>query len=413
MKVDRDIRTKSTTVEDRDRGYESSRVCDRTKYHESTNVVEYFAGIMPTENHSVKERTTMAANKKVVYEDDGASKLWDAMIAIGKDTLAACRTLTPHQVRFLVDNYYAWQKQRQRTDNQVFALTKEPKPKPEGWKAEPCEAIKWLRKNAYFLERQMELALKQYAYNDPLCKWPLAQFGIGHIVSAGLRAHIDFSKVETAGDIWRFAGLDPTSEWIGRASAKELLKELYTNNTDATDAQILILAAARVHIDPEKVEEQVEKYGKLNSENLELALSRCPWNARFKRLCFIIGDLFRKFSKSEKCFYGRKYLERKAYETAKNANGDYKDQAAAILKSCPGHKQRSIYKAGKLPDGQIDMRARRWATKLFLAHYMEESFKVLGKPVPLPYPIARQGHTHVIPPPAGTEKRDADTCAAS
>jgi hypothetical protein len=58
------------------------------------------------------------------------------------------------------------------------------------------------------------------------------------------------------------------------------------------------------------------------------------------------------------------------------------------------------YSAGRLPPGQIDARARRYAVKLFLSHLHEVWYKAhFGKAPPLPYPIAILGHAHIKPPP--------------
>ena len=130
-----------------------------------------------------------------------------------------------------------------------------------------------------------------------------------------------------------------------------------------------------------------------------------PWNAKLKVLCWKIGDSFVKQSGREDGYYGHVYLERKAYESKKNEAGDYADQAAISLshvgKSTEAYKH---YSEGKLPPGRIDLRSRRYAVKLFLAHYHEMGYRLLmGEEPPVPYPIAHLGHTHRIPVPGALE----------
>ena len=165
--------------------------------------------------------------------------------------------------------------------------------------------------------------------------------GIGPVISAGLLAHIDIEKAPTVGHIWRFAGLDPTVKW--------------------------------------------EK-GK-----------KRPWNAGLKTLCWKAGQSFMKLSGREDCYYGGVYRERKAYEIVRNDRGDNTTLAVQLVlkvgKTTEAHKHLST---GKLPPGQIDARARRYAVKLFLSHLHAEWYRRhFHKEPPLPYPIAHLGHTHM------------------
>jgi len=100
------------------------------------------------------------------------------------------------------------------------------------------------------------------------------------------------------------------------------------------------------------------------------------------------------------CFYGKLYDSRKAYESEINERKGYSDQAAAMLKARPTHAQKAVYAEGKLPDGHLHARAKRYATKLFLAHLHEVWYwHEYGHAPPLPYPIAHLAHAHKIDPP--------------
>ena len=95
------------------------------------------------------------------------------------------------------------------------------------------------------------------------------------------------------------------------------------------------------------------------------------------------------------------YRQRKEYEQANNEAGLYREQAALGLARMRDKKTDAYkcYARGILPPGHIDARARRWAVKLFLAHFHDEYYRrVVGTAPPLPYPIAHLGHAHVIMP---------------
>jgi hypothetical protein len=175
----------------------------------------------------------------------------------------------------------------------------------------------------------------------------LAQHGIGPVLAAGFIAHIDIRKAKTAGAIWRYAGLDPTVQWLPK--------------------------------------------------------TKRPWNASLKVLCWKAGQSFMKFSNADECFYGKLYRERKAYELARNETPYAAEQAAAILAGKKFGKDTEAYKhlsAGHLPPAQIDGRARRWAVKLFLAHLQVVWwFAEHGSLPPAPYAMVHAGHAHRIDPP--------------
>jgi len=249
---------------------------------------------------------------------------------LAKDLRESAVTLGEAQARFLVDSYYAMQKQRIRASNQNIAL---------GKLSEPHDVIDWLMKQSRRLENQVKSTLAIYAESHPVGEWLLAVRGIGTVLSAGLLAHIDIRQCPTVGHIWAFAGLDPTRTW-------------------------------------DKGEKR-------------------PWNASLKTLCWKVGESFVMTKGHEEGVYGALYDQRKEYETRKNERGDYADQARKMLTRHPDHKQCEIYAEGRLPDGHIHMRAKRYAAKQFLsdlhAYWYKHEF---GTEPPLPYPIAILGHAH-------------------
>jgi hypothetical protein len=196
------------------------------------------------------------------------------------------------------------------------------------------------------LEKQMQSVLDRYSMSNTVGEWSRSILGVGPVIAAGFLAHIDITKAPTVGHIWRFAGLDPTVKWNKG--------------------------------------------------------QKRPWNADLKVLCWKTGDSFVKVSGREDAFYGRIYRERKAYELARDESGGNAETAARTLveKNIVAKDLRKTLESGHLPAGQLDLRARRYAVKLFLAHWHEVAYEdYYGVPSPAPYPIAHLGHAHRIPVP--------------
>lgn len=209
---------------------------------------------------------------------------------------------------------------------------------------EPNLVLDWLSANTSILEQNIKGALGKYSQAHPVGKWAESIIGIGPVISAGLLAHIDITKAPTVGHIWRFAGLDPTVVW------KEKTKR--------------------------------------------------PWNGALKRLCWIIGESFTKQSGHKDDFYGKLYLARKVQEESKNANLDFKDQAARALteKNWKRDTQtKAAYEEGKLPQARIHLRAQRYAVKIFLSHHHHVMYRShYGVNPPKPYVLDHLGHAHFI-----------------
>ena len=259
----------------------------------------------------------------------------EPIVRLTRDIKAAARLLSTGEARFLVDYYYALQEDRIRSAHQVRTLEEAD---------EPNEVLAWLGTNAGVLERNIKSALGAYADADLVGRWSQSIVGIGPIIAAGLLAHIDIQKAPTVGHIWRFAGIDPTVEW-----AKG---------------------------------------------------TKRPWNAALKTLCWKIGESFVKVSGREADVYGKLYLQRKAIEIARNDQGAFAEQAVAKLQRFKiGKKTEAyqVYSAGRLPPAHLHARAKRWAVKLFLAHWHHVAHVVrLGTLPPKPYVISQLQHGHEI-----------------
>ena len=303
---------------------------------------------------------------------------------LGKDLRVAARTMSDQEARFLVDYYYICQEDRKRGDNQVRSLDQS---------KEPNGVIAWLAEQSTAMEKEIKKAIDSYTQIHPMGAWMRQIYGIGPVISAGLLAHIDINKAPTVGHIWRYAGLDPTSKWIGSEGAQEFVAEHGINFELASKTIGMSVSTIRRMATNED--------GKVTKKSFEKALRRRPWNQGFKTLCWKAGQSFMKFSNRDECYYGHVYKERKAYEIERNERGDNKELAEQ-LKEKVG-KTTDAYKylcEGVLPPGQIDARARRYAVKLFLSHLHGAWYeKHFGTKPPLPYPLVHLGHAHFIPSP--------------
>ena len=251
-----------------------------------------------------------------------------------RDLRASAAQLGARQARYLVDLYYQSQDVRIRARHQERT----------GAEAEePCALVSWAADQWEGIEGQIKGALGVYAKASPVGAWSLSILGVGPVIAAGLLCHIEIEKAPTVGHIWRFAGLDPTVRW-------------------------------------EKGQKR-------------------PWNAALKRLCWILGGSFVKFRSNEKDFYGALYAERKALELARNEAGQFRELAERSLKerTIRDKELRETYEAGRLPLGRLDLRARRWAVKIFLAHWHHVAYEVrYGEPPPKPYVLSQLQHGHEI-----------------
>lgn len=259
----------------------------------------------------------------------------EPIMRLSRDLRAAGATLSDKEARFLVDSYYQMQEDRIRDDGQIRSMGDE-----------PHAVLAYLGAQHSTLETQIKGALDRYSAAQPIGQWARAQKGIGPVISAGLIANIDIHKAQTVSQIWRFAGLDPTVKW-------------------------------------EKGQKR-------------------PWNPSLKTLCWKIGESFVKVSGHEDAFYGQLYAKTKARMVEENEAGAYADAAAAALvakKWKADTDARKHYEAGRLPPAHVHARAKRWVVKMFLSHLHLRWRELEGLPVREPYPIAHQGHAHVVAAP--------------
>jgi len=242
--------------------------------------------------------------------------------------------LSADEARWLVDYYYAVQDYRIQATGQARAVAQEAD-------AGVVSLAEHLGSSMSSAEAEIKKALDEYSSAHVPGQWAKSIVGIGPVIAAGLIAHIDIERAPTVGHIWSFAGLNPEAKW--------------------------------------------EK-GQVR-----------PWNAKLKVLCWKLGDSFVKFHNHEKDIYGKVYAARKIQEVERNDAGLFADQAARSLeeRKIKDKDLKACYEAGRLPAGRLDLRARRYAVKLFLSGLHEVMyFTAYGELPPKPYVVEHLGHAH-------------------
>jgi len=318
----------------------------------------------------------------------------ESLARMSRDLANKASTMTRDEVRFMVDAYYTIQEHRIAMSSQLRELSRA---------QEPHAVFTWLASQQELLENQVRRALDKWTEADPLASWAKSILGIGPVISAGLRAHIDTEKVRSYGQIWTFAGLNPTALWVSTDKATTWINEcLIQRGVKAPDGVVVELAAKAFGRNPVNLlrAATTNKDGeavKLTASTLAKAISRRPWNESLKTLAtYKLGESFVKVSGNDASWYGAYYRKTKDALIAKNEAGDFKDDAKAKLEKFNIGKDTDAYKAysiGKLPPAHIHARARRIVVKLFLSHYFEAGCVIVrGVQPPEPWPIAHGGH---------------------
>ena len=224
---------------------------------------------------------------------------------------------------------------------------------PEG---DDIELTKMFFRQAEADEATRKMALLSFARAHAVGRWSMDVKGIGPVIAAGLLAHIDVRKATNVGKLWRFAGLDPTLPKAQKGEKRQ-------------------------------------------------------WNAKLKRLCWLIGESFTRVSGRDDAVYGRVYRNRKTQEISRNEAGLFVDQAEKTLATVNIGKDTDTYQwytEGKLPPARIHLRAQRYAVKLFLSHWHYVAFEVMfGTPPEKPYILTLPEHAlHFIMPPGWKDTAD-------
>jgi hypothetical protein len=257
---------------------------------------------------------------------------------LNKDLKLAAKTLSDHEVRYLVDTYIQMQKRRIASNNAAKAIAKE---------GEPNNSLVFITHQNELLEDQVRTFLRSYAQSTVVGKWCLSNLGIGEVVTSGLIAFIDIKKAPTTGHILRFAGQDPTIVW--------------------------------------------EK-GKLRPFNARLKVICYYAGLGFRYVCNKQDADYGKLYKYRKAVETARNENGDFAEQAKTilVTKNFRDDT----------KAKEVYLTGKLPPAHLDARARRWAVRIFLSHLHEVMYwNHYGIVARRPYSFDNLHHPHVIAPP--------------
>ena len=134
----------------------------------------------------------------------------DALEKIGFDPANMSR----EETRFIVSSYYGIQKARLQVNNRHTALKKS---------GDPTSMLSFILDGMEATEHNMQKMLASFSVENGIGRWSESIPGIGPVISAGLLSHIDITRAPTVGHIWRFAGQDPTSVWLGKEKATEIV----------------------------------------------------------------------------------------------------------------------------------------------------------------------------------------------
>lgn len=328
-------------------------------------------------------------------EDDVAHRAF--LKRLRADLKTAAATLSEAEARYLVDLYYQQQENRKRSHNQVRSTD------------EPNALVAWLAEEHKAIETTIKMAMDAYTDNHLPARWMKSLTGVGPVLAAGFFATIDITKAKTAGSVWRFAGLDPSRDWmkekdIGAAILIALGKPKRGEKlgmADVTKVCALTKSTPATVYRDATTDAKTGANKPLTRVSLAKALARRPWNARLKVLSWKFSDCQKKFQNNPKSYYGPLYAEYKANLVEKNERGEFaetaKQKMQEVGKSTDAYKH---FAQGKLSPGLLDNRALRWTSKLFLSHLHTVMWVTHYGTQPVkPYAVAHLGHAHEIAVP--------------
>jgi hypothetical protein len=317
--------------------------------------------------------------------------------------------LSEHEVRFHVSNYYASQEMRKRLDMQVRHLggkatieKVDESPIIDEATGKRSRLMPPLLSSTagqfWETERQVAKALEIWAESKPVGRWCLSIPDVGPVITAGLLAHIDIAKAPVAANIWSFAGLNPEAEWPSGEEAKARIKELLGEDklTEEFVTRVSDVLGRRAETVLRMATTDAKREPvKLTVATLAKALSRRPYNAELKQVCFHLGECIKRGHNKVDSIYGPIYRSYKARVVTKNDNGDNAERAKTFITNSAAVK--SLLKEGKLPNGNLDRQACNNTVKIFLSHLHAVMYwDRYHKAPPRPFAIQHLGHGHEI-----------------
>ena len=333
--------------------------------------------------------------------------MMEPILRLDRDLKAAARQLGQRQARSLVDFFYQIQDFRTNSANKQRGAGP----------SEPNALLDWTYENMHRFENDIKRAMDAFTDEWMVGRWMKSIVGIGPILSAGMLAHLDIRRAKTAGHFWSFAGWsgDGQAPWLGKGGRDELVKQIEEEAGKQLKPRQLVEAIAKAtHRRPELLLEMAYQLAEDDDgnrpeyptrTNILNAASLRPWNAKFRLLCWKLGDVMCKMQRHDDDVYGHLYVARREYETPINDRGGYAHLAKASLEEKNWRRDtetKQKYLEGKLPNARLHLRAIRYCVKIFLSHLhhvMHVDF--YGRDPDVPYVFAKcpGDHRHFIPIP--------------
>lgn len=377
-----------------------------TEENATVNETELIRGVTYDEEPIIEEE------ESTFYDPENTQVTLDGLAKISKEVKQSVRFVDKSQIRIIIDTYYQAQASRIALENQLRAVE-------QGYdESLNNTAIFWMVEDARNRENQIKKMIEEYAKNHPVCQWAMSTKGIGPIFAAKLWSAIDMDKCKHANQFLNYLGQnDNNIPWLGTEKATEMVNEAWKecglDKSDPVNDDVIIKLAMMSGRKFETIlngftnhKTRIEATSKTKNTDKTLMikyLAKPPYNLDLKTTAYLIGEAFVKVS-NRGSKYGMLYRERRAWETMRNENLEYKDQAYRLLSEKNWDKSTPTYKSlleGKLSAGHINQRAKRWATKIFLTHFFEACWLYTHptetKP-PVIYPIAFQDHVDYIEP---------------
>lgn len=280
------------------------------------------------------------------------------------------------EVKMLVNLYYQMQEMRKAIREQIRSI--------EGDESKKMNIVilDYFLKNFSIIEYNCKTVLQTICEQSEVGRWLLKITGIGPVLAAGCLAYFDINNRNYATQFISYAGLnDNNRPWIGRKGAESIMKEISSSTWLTNEQAELFAVKTKWSLDFLRKYAYHEGKGWRRTD-LVSAAARIPYNKELKTLCWKIGRSFVYLINNDKSLYAKLYAQRKLIEIEKNENGEFADQAAAILHSKNFNESTEAYKAysqGKLPNAHIVARAMRWTEKIFVSHLFECMYRVAHK----------------------------------
>lgn len=359
-----------------------------------------------------------------------------SMSGVGKDFRKTLVSMSPDDISILAKARFDVQETRIQyesrirnqtlsTDDVVNVLAVETPPEFVNMGADDIMTVpQWLYASTYNQELQLTKMLEIWSDTTPLTRWLRDIVGVGPvfatIIATQLKVDVEHGIGCAATDFINYCGLnDHNIPWIGKKadgivkaayrtlnmkSSDPVTWELCEYLSDLKDSYGWSVIGKKAKVIWDQCEDED---GDRTQSSLIKSLAKIPYNKNLKTTMYLIGKSF-ILNKNRGSKYGRIYMERLSYETKKNEEGAYADQAKRNLEMKTYKKNTESYKAyiqGKLPQSQLVKRASRYATKIFLNHVYEAMYyDKYGKRAPWPYILcydpkyADPQHVHYITP---------------